>query len=339
MKKKIALTTLLLFVSAALIGCAAATTGNVMVTEITTVAALSNAVDMDASAASGAGAGAATDTGAPPANTVIAITPAPTPSPTLAPPTAGLILSDRTAEPTIEPTSEPTPDFSVTDMEDEKGYVYAGTVNLRSGPDTDYELVAEYERGDKLTITGETGEWYRVEIDGAEGYMLKEYVKTGSMPTPSPTPKRTEKPEPTATPEPTQTDTPPPSNGNANSAGGFSAAEIYLVAQLVSRESGKDMDGYRAVANVVYNRVMSSKFPNTVEGVVFQSGQFSPADDEAKLRAVTPSSDVVKAVEEVFGGSTLLPSNVLFFRSASKGTSWTSSRTYYATYGGNAFFS
>ena len=325
MKKKLATTALLVLIALSLIGCAAATTGNIVVVEMSSVAVLASVADTN-------GLESAMETAAP---DIVEVTLAPTAEPTPA-------ITAPTAAPSAAPvdTPEPTPEYDVEELDAKKGYVAAGEVNLRSGPDTDYEIVGGYERGDKLTVTGESGDWYRVEIDGAEGFMLKEYVGLGTMPTPTPTPKATAKPtatpKATATPEPAATTA--PSNGSASSAGGYSAADIYLVAQLVSRESGKDYDGYRAVANVILNRVLSSKFPNTVEGVVFQSGQFSPANDEAKLRAVTPSSTVVSAVEAVFGGDTVFGSNVVYFRSASKGTSW-SGKTYCGTFGGNVFFS
>lgn len=59
-----------------------------------------------------------------------------------------------------------------------------------------------------------------------------------------------------------------------------SSGEIELFAALLFCEAG-DMrypDAMRyAVASVVVNRVMSSGFPNTITGVIYQSGQFSPA--------------------------------------------------------------
>jgi spore germination cell wall hydrolase CwlJ-like protein len=223
------------------------------------------------------------------------------------------------------------------------GYVGALSVNLRNGPGTDYDVIGEYECNTLLLITAKTDEWYQVEIEDKTGFMLKEFIGVGAIPMPTPeptkkpasktTPKPTSKPEPTATPKPAEA-----TNGGV---GSYSASEVLLTAQIVYKESRQgDYDGYRAVANVILNRVQSGIFRSTIEGVIFQGNgaQFGPADDEAALRAVKPSSTCIEAVQAVLGGDTILPSNVYYFRPASKGESW-SSHKYEATYGGNAFFS
>ena len=49
--------------------------------------------------------------------------------------------------------------------------------------------------------------------------------------------------------------------------------------------------------------------------------------------------EFLQAVREVMESGSILPSNVMYFRTARKGTDWASSRTYYGTYGGNCYFS
>lgn len=52
--------------------------------------------------------------------------------------------------------------------------------------------------------------------------------------------------------------------------------DIELLAQLVHAEAGNQtLEGKVAVASVVLNRVDSYKFPDTIEEVIFQPGQFS----------------------------------------------------------------
>jgi len=121
--------------------------------------------------------------------------------------------------------------------------------------------------------------------------------------------------------------------------GGYSADELLLIAQVVQEEAkGTDVEARAAVANIIYNRLNSSKFPNSVEGVLFQKNQFTVTRNEEKLRAVMPISKTVEAVNQIFiGGDMILPDDVLYFRSSKKGTSW-DKRVYYATYGGNSFF-
>lgn len=56
----------------------------------------------------------------------------------------------------------------------------------------------------------------------------------------------------------------------------MSEPEIELLAKLVRSEAGnQEMIGKRLVADVVLNRIDSETFPDTVEGVIRQDGQFS----------------------------------------------------------------
>lgn len=57
-----------------------------------------------------------------------------------------------------------------------------------------------------------------------------------------------------------------------------SASDKELLAALIYCEAGNQpYDGKVAVGAVVLNRVRSSRFPNTIREVIYQSGQFGPA--------------------------------------------------------------
>jgi len=59
-----------------------------------------------------------------------------------------------------------------------------------------------------------------------------------------------------------------------------SSSDVYLLAQLIYGESrGEPYKGQVAVAAVVLNRVESSKFPNSIAAVIYQSGAFDVVDD------------------------------------------------------------
>ena len=63
--------------------------------------------------------------------------------------------------------------------------------------------------------------------------------------------------------------------GSAVSA---SADDVTLLAAIIQCEAGGcSYAGQLAVGAVVMNRVKSSSFPNTISGVIYQRGQFSPA--------------------------------------------------------------
>ena len=55
-----------------------------------------------------------------------------------------------------------------------------GTVNVRSGAGTGYSSVAKVSRGDKLAVTGKSGDWYKVQLaNGKTGYISASYVSFG----------------------------------------------------------------------------------------------------------------------------------------------------------------
>lgn len=277
---------------------------------------------------------------APTAEPTAETTPMATPEPTKSP------------EPTKTPT--PTPKYEVTDLEKKAAYLNAGSANFRKGPGLDYKIIDELKENAVFTVVGKSGDWLKVKYDGTYGFILAEFVEYGAPPTPTPkhTAKPTATPKPTKTPSPTVEPTKQPentggsesnsgvsSNDYFSSGGGFSADELLLVAQVVQEESkGSGVEARAAVANVIYNRIASSRFPDSVSGVIFQKNQFTVARDEDKLRAVVPVSKTIEAVNQIFiGGDMILPDDVLYFRSSKKGTSW-DKRVYYATYGGNSFF-
>lgn len=58
----------------------------------------------------------------------------------------------------------------------------------------------------------------------------------------------------------------------------YSEEDLKLLSCLVHAEAGtQSYEGKLAVANVVLNRVKSSKYPNTIKDVIYQRGQFSVA--------------------------------------------------------------
>ena len=66
--------------------------------------------------------------------------------------------------------------------------------------------------------------------------------------------------------------------GSDTSGGGtVNASDAAMLAALIQCEAGgESYEGKLAVGSVVMNRVDSSYFPDTVVGVIYQSGQFSP---------------------------------------------------------------
>ncbi len=85
------------------------------------------------------------------------------------------------------------------------------------------------------------------------------------------------------------------------SAAAYNESETYLLGRLVHGEArGEPYVGKVAVAAVVLNRVRSSSFPNTIAGVIYQSGAFDAvADGQINL---TPDEDSLRAARDALNG-------------------------------------
>lgn len=90
--------------------------------------------------------------------------------------------------------------------------------------------------------------------------------------------------------------------GSSTSSNGTStSSDLTLLARVVYGEArGEPYTGQVAVAAVVLNRVKSSSFPNTIAGVVYQSGAFDcVADGQINL---TPNDTAIKAAQDAMNG-------------------------------------
>lgn len=91
----------------------------------------------------------------------------------------------------------------------------------------------------------------------------------------------------------------------------ITAEDISLMAKIVYAESkGEPHEGKVAVASVILNRVTSSNFPGTIEGVIFQKNAFSCVVNG--MINVTPDESSYKAVSEAISGADPT-NNALFF--------------------------
>lgn len=78
--------------------------------------------------------------------------------------------------------------------------------------------------------------------------------------------------------------------------------EIELLARLIHAEAGnQDLTGKKYVADVVLNRVASPQFPDTIEEVIFQPGQFSVVNNGAleDARKTVTAEDYEAAISEL----------------------------------------
>jgi peptidoglycan hydrolase CwlO-like protein len=102
---------------------------------------------------------------------------------------------------------------------------------------------------------------------------------------------------------------------DASGGGTVNASDVAMLAALIQCEAGgESYEGKLAVGSVVMNRVDSSYFPDTVVGVIYQSGQFSPVASGRFAVVLSSGADAscVQAATEVLAGTRTL--NCLYFR-------------------------
>ncbi len=59
------------------------------------------------------------------------------------------------------------------------GTVIASSLNMRKAATTDSDVIKVLKEGTKVTITGSSGSWYKVTVDGKTGYVGKKYISVG----------------------------------------------------------------------------------------------------------------------------------------------------------------
>ena len=72
--------------------------------------------------------------------------------------------------------------------------------------------------------------------------------------------------------------------------------ERLLTAIVWGEANNQDLKGQMAVVEVIFNRVLSDRWPNTVYGVLSQAGQFATWPARNKIRATEMQSDAIAAV-------------------------------------------
>lgn len=85
-----------------------------------------------------------------------------------------------------------------------------------------------------------------------------------------------------------------------------SVDEVTLLAALIQCEAGNESyEGQLAVGAVVMNRVRSGRYPGSVSGVIYDSGQFTPAASGAvaSVAANGPKASCIQAAQEALAGA------------------------------------
>ncbi len=171
------------------------------------------------------------------------------------------------------------------------------TLRVRRDASLEAEVIGLLANGEAVEAIKEEGDWVKVSYEGATGYVSAEYVDVKfdidtaeSMEAI----KAREEAEKKA-------------KLNAQKEAVFAtASELDILAALIQCEAGGEpYEGQLAVGAVVMNRVRSKAYPDTIHGVIYASGQFTPAMS-GKVNRVLESGKIyescIKAAEEALSG-------------------------------------
>ena len=120
------------------------------------------------------------------------------------------------------------------------------------------------------------------------------------------------------------------------SAASYNERETYLLGRLVHGEArGEPYVGKVAVAAVVLNRVKSPSFPNTISGVIYQSGAFDAVSD-GQIN-LTPDEDSLRAARDALNGWDPTGGCLYYYNPATATNGWIWSRTVQLSIGKHNF--
>ena len=114
------------------------------------------------------------------------------------------------------------------------------------------------------------------------------------------------------------------------------SSNVNLLARVIYGEArGEPYTGQVAVGAVVLNRVKSSSFPNTVAGVIYQSGAFSVVND-GQIN-LTPNDTARKAATDALNGWDPSYGSIYYFNPKTATSAWIWSRPHVITIGNHRF--
>ena len=125
-------------------------------------------------------------------------------------------------------------------------------------------------------------------------------------------------------------------SSSASSSATIISADHRLLSKLVYAEArGESYKGQVAVAAVVLNRVKSASFPNTISGVIYQSGAFSCVSNGSINN--TPNSTAIRAALDAMNGWDPTGGCLYYYNPDKTGDTWIRTRTVKTVIGNHHF--
>lgn len=125
-------------------------------------------------------------------------------------------------------------------------------------------------------------------------------------------------------------------SSSSNQSSTSNSNDINLLSRLIYGEArGEPYTGQVAVGAVVLNRVKNSSFPNTIAGVIYQSGAFDVVSD-GQIN-LTPNDTAKKAAQDALNGWDPTYGAIYYFNLATATNKWIWSRPMTITIGKHRF--
>lgn len=190
------------------------------------------------------------------------------------------------------------------------GTVNADALRMRKGPSEDAGVHGLVATNETLDLVREEGEWAVVNHEGSDGFLAKEHLDIEFVVDHGETMEEIQERNRLAIEAKAKLNV----NYDAMPAG---ATDVELLAALIHCEAGgESYEGQLAVGSVVMNRVRSPGYPNTLDGVIFASGQFTPARNGKVGNRIAKgsSASAMQAATEVLNGVSNIGSTTRFRR-------------------------
>lgn len=181
-----------------------------------------------------------------------------------------------------------------------KATINDNQVRIRKEPNLECDIHALAGQGDVFDVLGQEGDWLSVEYEGADGYIniscadvefCIDYGETLQEIEDREAAERAAKRE--------------AERIQYYGVYAATASDAELLGALIQCEAGSQpYEGQVAVGAVVMNRLRSGAYPNTLYGVIYASGQFTPAGSGAVDRRIQAgvSESCMQAAREALGG-------------------------------------
>ncbi len=124
--------------------------------------------------------------------------------------------------------------------------------------------------------------------------------------------------------------------GGSGASSNYTSSDLYMLAKCIYAEArGESYTGQVAVGAVILNRVESSKFPNTISGVIYQKGAFTAVSDgQIKLE---PDKTAMNAAQDAMNGWDPTYGCIYYYNPAVATSSWIFGRQTVTTIGKHVF--